>query len=160
MEQSHVHSNYQKNLDSLNAEILRELKEQKLLIINPQRKNGLIIYKRYHAEFAGPGAMIGSVIDLDAVKVLSTGRLSLVQPDNSEQRISAYLIRRQWIRLLKQIADNPIPLQRAQVILNQFEHWFDLETTAQLPNEAFAMLVGVLPQTIKKARNKVDRLEL
>ena len=160
MEQSHVNNSHPKNLDSSNTEILRQLKDKKLLIINPQRKNGLIIYKRYHAEFAGPGAMIGSVIDLDAVKVLPTNRLSLVQPENSEQKVSAYLIRRQWIRLIKHIADNPIPSQRAQVILNQFEHWFDPETTAQLPDEAFAMLVGVLPQTIKKARNKVDRLEL
>jgi len=32
----------------------------KVLMVNHRRRNGLIIYKRYHAEFAGPGAAVGS----------------------------------------------------------------------------------------------------
>ncbi|MEO1342310.1 MAG: hypothetical protein AAFV28_14475, partial [Cyanobacteria bacterium J06635_13] len=47
----------------------------------------------------------------------------------------------------------PRATERAQVILNQFEHWFDVETVAELPDEALALLVGVLPQTIRKVRN-------
>jgi hypothetical protein len=119
----------------------------------------LILYKPYHAEFAGPGAVIGSLFDVDVVKVLPVGNLSLVVPKTPQEKISAYLIRRQWIRLIKHITDNPKPIERAQVILNQFDHWFDPETAASLPNEAFALLVGVLPQTIERVRNSVDRLE-
>ena len=55
--------------------ILPQIKQKKLLIVNPRRKNGLILYKRYYAEFAGPGAVIGSEFD--------------------EEKINAYLIRRQ-----------------------------------------------------------------
>jgi hypothetical protein len=47
------------------------------------------------------------------------GNLSLLQPQSSEEKIKAYLIRRQWILLTKQIADNPTPQQRAQIILNE-----------------------------------------
>jgi hypothetical protein len=130
-----------------------QLQQGELLIVNPRRKNGLIIYKTYHAEFAGPGAIIGGQFDLDVSKLLAVGNLSLVTPSNAQARKQAYKMRRQWVRLTKQIIDNPEPMERAQVILNQFEHWFDVATVADLPDEAFALLVGVLPQTIRKVRN-------
>ncbi|MCC0178478.1 hypothetical protein I4641_15990 [Waterburya agarophytonicola K14] len=133
--------------------LLSRLKTQELLIVNPRRKNGLIIYKKYHAEFIGPGAIVGGNFDLDAVDLIPVGNLSLVSPQNSPERRQAYKMRRQWVRLTKQIIDNPEPTERAQVILNQFEHWFDIATVANLPDEAFALLVGVLPQTIRKVRN-------
>ena len=141
------------NHNSQNKEILAQLQSQELLVINPRRKNGLIIYKKFHAEFAGPGAFIGGKLDFDAIEIITVGKLSLINPQTSEAKIQAYKMRRQWVRLTKQITDNPIPIERAQIILNQFEHWFDAETVAQLPDRAFALLVGVLPQTINKVRN-------
>jgi hypothetical protein len=133
--------------------ILAQLQSQELLVVNPRRKNGLIIYKKYHAEFAGPGAIVGGQFDDDAIEVIPVGKLSLIFPKTSEERRQAYKMRRQWVKLTKQITDNPVSLERAQVILNQFEHWFDSSTVATLPDRAFAMLVGVLPQTISKVRN-------
>ncbi|MBE9169311.1 hypothetical protein IQ238_17895 [Pleurocapsales cyanobacterium LEGE 06147] len=141
------------NANLLTSEILAQLQSNELLVVNPRRKNGLIICKKYHAEFAGPGAIVGGQFDLDAVEVIPVGKLSLIHPQTSEEKRQAYKMRRQWIRLTKQITDNPVASERAQVILNQFEHWFDPLTVAKLPDEAFALLVGVLPQTIKKVRN-------
>ena len=134
-------------------EILKQIHSQQLLIVNPRRKNGLIVYKKYHAEFVGPGAIVGGQFDTNVVDVIAVGKLSLITPETSEQRRQAYKMRRQWVKLTKQITDNPVPTERARVILNQFEHWFDAETVARLPDEAFAMLVGVLPQTIAKVRH-------
>ena len=135
------------------SQLLSRLKARELLIVNPRRKNGLIVYKKYHAEFAGPGAIVGGQFDMDAINIISVGNISLISPQTSQDRKQAYKMRRQWVRLTKQIIDNPEPKERAQVILNQFEHWFDIETVANLPDEAFALLVGVLPQTIRKVRN-------
>jgi hypothetical protein len=118
-----------------------------LLIVSPGRRNGLILFKRYHAEFAGPGAAVGGLIDRDCQRVLPVGNLSLISPESSEERQRAYLIRRQWVRLTIEMIDNLTPLQRAQRILN-----FESEQRAQLPDEALAFLVGVLPETIRKAR--------
>jgi hypothetical protein len=118
-----------------------------LLIVSPQRRNGLILFKRYHAEFAGPGAAVGGLIDRDCQRVLPIGNLSLISPESSEERQRAYLIRRQWVRLTIEIIDNLTPLQRAQRILN-----LESEQRAQLPDETLALLVGVLPETIRKAR--------
>ena len=148
------------NLQSQASQILSQIQNGQLLVVNPRRKNGLILFKKYHAEFAGPGAVVGSLFDLDSARVLPVGNLILVQPQTSKEKINAYLIRRQWIRLTKQITDNPAPVQRAQVILNQFEHWFDAQTAAQMPDEAFALLVGVLPHTIRKVRDDVNPLEI
>jgi len=113
----------------------------------------LILYKGFHAEFAGPGAAVGSIHDLDCQLALPVGNLSLLAPDSHEERQKAYLIRRQWIRLMKQITEKPTPQQRVQKILEQFEQYFDAETVAQLPDEAFALLVGVLPQTVSAIRH-------
>ncbi|ELS03123.1 hypothetical protein Xen7305DRAFT_00028430 [Xenococcus sp. PCC 7305] len=140
-------------MNSLSEDILAQVKAQKLFIVNPRRKNGLIVYKKYHAEFIGPGAIVGGQFDLNAIDVLFVGNLSLIEPQNSEERRRAYKMRRQWVKLTKQITDNPVAIERAQVILNQFENWFDVETVENLPDEAFALLVGVLPQTIRKVRN-------
>ena len=135
------------------SQLLSRLKTQELLIVNPRRKNGLILYKKYHAEFIGPGAIAGGNFDTDTIGLIPVGSLSLISPQDSQERRQAYKMRRQWVRLTKQIIDNPKSTERAQIILNQFEHWFDVETVASLPDEAFALLVGVLPQTIRKVRN-------
>lgn len=128
-----------------------------LLIVNPRRRGGLIIFKRYHAEFAGPGAAVGGQFDLDCNEVLPVGNLSLITPESADDRQRAYLIRRQWIRLTKQITENPAPLQRARRILEQFEGFFNSETVAQIPDEALALLVGVFPHTIRSWRRNFGK---
>lgn len=133
-------------------EIIRLLRSGEVLMVNSRRRNGLIIYKRYHAEFAGPGAAVGSFYDRDCEWALPVGNLSLLTPETHEERQKAYLIRRQWIRLMKQITEKPQPQQRVQKILEQFEQYFDSETVTQLPDEAFALLVGILPQTVRMVR--------
>ena len=139
-------------------ELITQLNSGQLLMVNSRRRNGLVIYKQFHAEFAGPGAAVGGFFDMDCVKAIPVGDLSLVEPDTHEERQKAYLIRRQWIRLTQQFTDNAVPLQRAQMILNQFENYFDPATVAQLPDEAFALLVGVLPQTIRSMRQSSTNL--
>lgn len=142
------------------SEILNQLNSGQLLMVNSRRKNGLIIYKRYHAEFAGPGAAVGGFFDVECQRVIAVGDLSLVHPESYEDRQKAYLIRRQWIRLTQQFTDNAVPLQRAQMILNQFENYFDPATVAQLPDESFALLVGVLPQTIRMVRRPPPSMDM
>lgn len=133
-------------------EILAQLRNGKLLMVNSRRRNGLILCKRYHAEFAGPGAAVGTFFDEDCQKVVPVGDLSLICPDSHEERQKAYLIRRQWIRLTHQFTEKSIPIQRAQAILNQFETYFDQETINKVPDDSFALLVGVLPHTVQMAR--------
>jgi hypothetical protein len=148
-------------LDGLTAEAIVEyLKRGDLLMVNDKRRNGLIIYKQFHAEFAGPGAMIGGWFDQDCQHVIPVGKLSLLVPETYEDRKKAYLIRRQWIRLTQQFTDKSSSVQRAQMILNQFENYFDAVTIARIPDEAFALLVGVLPHTVRQARRPVSPLNV
>ncbi len=136
------------------SSILKLLHSGQVLMVNNRRRNGLLLYKRYHAEFAGPGAAVGNLYDRDCELALPVGHLSLLSPESHEERQKAYLIRRQWIRLIRQITEKPEPQQRVQKIIEQFEQYFDSETVAQLPDEAFALLVGVLPQTVRLVRRK------
>lgn len=144
------------HVPSNSSELMTQLNSGQLLMVNSRRKNGLIIYKKFHAEFAGPGAAVGSFFDVDCKRAIPVGDLSLVYPETKDDRQKAYLIRRQWIRLTQQLTDNPVPLQRAQMILNQFENYFDADTVDNLPDEAFALMVGVLPQTIKMVRHSLS----
>ena len=133
---------------SQGSDILTRLHSGEVFIVNSRRRNGLILFKRYHAEFAGPGAAVGGDYDCDCQRALPIGNLSLLTPESNEERQKAYLIRRQWIRLIKQITENPVPGQRVQKILDQFEQYFPPEMVTHLPDVAFALLVGVLPQTV------------
>jgi hypothetical protein len=76
----------------------------------------------------------------------------LLTPESHEESQKAYLIRRQWIKLINQITENPVPQERVQKILDQFEQYFPPDVVAELPDQAFAMLVGVLPQTVAIVR--------
>lgn len=144
---------------SNSLELLDHLHNGQLLVVNARKRNGLILYKDYHAEFAGPGAAVGGSFDLTCQRVLPVGNFSLTEPESPEERQKAYLIRRQWVRLTKQLTEDPEPLQRAQKILTQFEAFFDAEIVAQLPDEAFARLVGVLPHTVTTARRSAGELD-
>lgn len=134
--------------------ILSRLKAGETLVVNSRRRNGLVLFKPFHAEFAGPGAAVGGQLDVDCCRVIPVGNLSLLEPESYDDCQRAFKIRRQWIKLTQQFTDQPKPLQRAQMILNQFEAYFDAETIANIPDEAFARLVGVLPHTIRGARRR------
>ncbi|NJR66199.1 MAG: hypothetical protein HC772_14150 [Leptolyngbyaceae cyanobacterium CRU_2_3] len=131
--------------DASACKILQYLQNGHLLMVNSRRRNGLILCKSFYAEFAGPGAAVGGVFDQDCQQVIPVGKLSLIQPNSHEERHQAYLIRRQWIRLTQQFTDQSVPLQRAQMILNQFENYFDQDTIARIPDESFALLVAFYP---------------
>ncbi|MDX2097218.1 MAG: hypothetical protein SFW36_05530 [Leptolyngbyaceae cyanobacterium bins.59] len=138
--------------DSSSDEFMAQLSDGKLLVVNSRRRNGVIIYKRCYAEFAGPGAAVGGGFDEGCQRVIPVGDLSLLTPENYEERQKAYLIRRQWIRLTQKLTDDPVPIKRVQMILDQFKNYFPEEVVAKLPDEAFALLVGVLPQTVRLVR--------
>jgi hypothetical protein len=142
------------------TELLNYLHSGNLWMVNSRRRNGLVLIKSYHAEFAGPGAVVGSYFDLDCQRVIPVGKLSLIRPESHEERQKAYLIRRQWIRLTQQFTDQSVPLKRAQMMLTQFENYFDQQTIANIPDEAFSMLVGVLPYTVRQARRVPGKLNV
>lgn len=134
--------------------MLEQIKSGQLWIISHRRRNGLILCKKFHAEFAGPGAAVGGMIDRDCEAVFPVGNLLLVPPGSYEERQRAYLIRRQWIRLTQQFTESDSASERAQMILSQFENYFDPGTLDDMPDDIFARLVGVFPRTIHQVRRQ------
>ena len=134
-------------------EVAEKIDSGHLWVVNSRRRNGLIVLWEFHAEFAGPGAAVGGDLDEDIVKVIPIGNLSLLEPDSHEAHQNAIKIRLQWIRLTQNFTDQPSPDDRARMILEQFKTYFDQATVDQVPDEAFALLVGVLPQTIHRVRS-------
>jgi hypothetical protein len=134
-------------------EVVEKLESGRLWVVNGRRRNGLIVLREFHAEFAGPGAAVGGDLDQDVVKLIPIGNLSLLEPDSHEAHQNAIKIRLQWIRLTQNFTDQPSPDDRARMILEQFKTYFDQTTVDSVPDEAFALLVGVLPQTIHRVRS-------
>ncbi|WP_240518738.1 hypothetical protein [Leptolyngbya sp. BC1307] len=134
-------------------EVVEKMDSGRLWVVNSRRRNGLIVLREFHAEFAGPGAAVGGDLDKDIVKVIPIGNLSLLAPDSQEAHQNAIKIRLQWIRLTQNFTDQPNPEDRAWMILEQFKTYFDQMTVDRVPDMAFAMLVGVLPQTIRRVRS-------
>ncbi|WP_204105918.1 MULTISPECIES: hypothetical protein [Spirulina sp. CCY15215] len=133
-------------------DILSELKKRNFLIVSSRRRNGLIIYKQHYAEFAGPGALVGGIIDPDVTHLIPVGNWLLASPEDERERQRAILMRRQWIKLFNNTTTNTDPHNRVKLILNQFENWFDPETVTEIPDDAIARLVGVLPETVIEVR--------
>lgn len=134
-------------------EVVSEMKSGRLMVVNSRRRNGLIVLREFHAEFAGPGAAIGGGLDDGVIDVIPIGDLSLLEPDSHEDHQNAIKIRLQWIRLTQNFTDQPSPDDRARMILEQFKTYFDQDTVDTVPDEAFALLVGVFPQTIHRVRS-------
>ncbi|HIK28692.1 MAG TPA: hypothetical protein IGR89_11590 [Oscillatoriaceae cyanobacterium M7585_C2015_266] len=132
--------------------LLTQINSGQLLVVDNRRRNGLIIFKRFHAEFAGPGAAVGGFFDIDAQQIVAVGDVALIYPQSHEERQKAFWIRRHWIRLTEQITEHSVPMERARIILKHFEHYFDCQTVVKIPDEALALLVGVLPSTMRMVR--------
>jgi hypothetical protein len=140
-------------IDNLHSsDIIKELSKGKLLLVDSRRRNGLILIKHFHAEFAGPGAAVGGAFDVESQQAIPVGDFCLVYPQSPQERQKAYGIRRHWVRLMEQLTAKPEALERAQMLLTQFEQYFDSETVARIPDRALALLIGVFPQTIRSAR--------
>ena len=135
------------------SELLSQLHHGQLMMVNSRKRNGLILVKSFHSVFAGPGSAIGGEFDRDCQDIIPVGDLSVGAPASQEERQKAYLIRRQWIRLIQQITDHPLPSDRVKMMLQQFENYFAADTVKALPDDAFAMLVGVLPRTVSRIRS-------
>ena len=134
--------------------MLEQIKSGQLWVISRRRRNGLILCKKFHAEFAGPGAAVGGKIDQDCEAIFPVGNLLLLPPESQEDQQRAYLIRRQWIRLTQQFTESDTALERARMILSQFENYFDPGTLDDMPDDIFAKLVGVFPKTIQEIRRQ------
>lgn len=65
------------------SDILAELNSGKLLMVDSRRRNGLILIKRFHAEFAGPGAAVGGAVDVDSVEAIPVGDFCLLYPQST-----------------------------------------------------------------------------
>ena len=142
------------NQDLKVDEVVEKLESGQLWVVNSRRRNGLIVLREFHAEFAGPGAAVGGDLDSDdIVGVIPIGNLSLLSPDSHEAHQNAIKIRLQWIRLTQNFTDQPRPDDRARMILEQFKTYFDQATVDLVPDQAFALLVGVLPRTIRRVRS-------
>ena len=135
-----------------NPPILEQVLSKQWFAVDRRRRNGLIIVKPFHAEFAGPGAAVGGSFDQDAINVIPVGDVVMVPPTTHHDRQEAFLIRRQWIKLTNQVTDESVPVRRAQMMLTQFDNYFERVVVDQVPDEAFALLVGVFPRTVRIAR--------
>lgn len=134
------------------SDTIAELNNGQLLIVDSRRRNGLILIKHFHAEFAGPGAAVGGAFDVDSQQAIPVGDFCLVCPQSPQERQTAFGIRRHWVRLMEQLTAKPAALEWSQMLLTQFEQYFDAPTVVQIPDGALALLIGVFPQTIRAAR--------
>lgn len=136
------------------GELVAQLSSGQLLVVDSTRRSGLIIQKRFHSEFAGPGSAVGGFFDIGAQHLFPIGDLSLIAPASNayDERQQAFATRRHWLRLIEQLTESTAPLMRASLLLERFSHYFDRPMIDALPNEVLASLIGVMPTTMATAR--------
>jgi len=134
------------------SHILTQIHSGELLMVNNLYRGGIILIKTFYAEFAGPGAAFGGVLDQDCQQIITVGDFSIITAQSSQDRVKAYNIRQQWVRLLHQLTSQESSLARSRMLLTHLEHYFSAEIVAQLPDDILSLLIGVFPQTIRHAR--------
>ncbi|XHX79335.1 MAG: hypothetical protein RBJ76_05225 [Stenomitos frigidus ULC029] len=123
-----------------------------LLAVGEHKRSGLIICKTHHAEFAGPGAAVGTLVEQACVSVIAIGSPEIVSVMTHQQRQTAYSRRIQWMRWLQKITEQPNAIERAEKLFASFEEFFGAQALMGLSDEVLALLIGVLPQTIATVR--------
>lgn len=124
----------------------------RLIAVSEQRKSGLVLCKAYHAEFAGPGAVISTLVEQGYTEVIAIGSPEIIEVATHEERQKAYSRRIQWLRWLHKMTDHPDPTQRAERLFYSLEAFFGRSVLTTLSDRVLALLVGVLPQTIATVR--------
>lgn len=132
---------------------------KRLLAVGEQKRSGLILCKPYYAEFAGPGAAIGSSVEQTHSLVIAIGSPDIIEVVNHQERQRAYGRRIQWVRWLQKIVAHPDPIQRVERLFSGFEEFFCSEVLLAIPDEVMGLLAGVLPQTVASARSQNSRFD-
>lgn len=126
-----------------------------ILVLGEQKKSGLIVGKTHYAEFVGPGAAVFSPTETDFLGTIAIGEPVLMRVKTSEARQRAYNIRIQWMRWLQKITESQKdPIKRSEKLLWSLEGFFGAAIVWQLPDEALAQLIGVLPRTMQEVRQQ------
>jgi hypothetical protein len=142
-------------LDPINPESpLGRVLSGQVWIVNNRRRNGLLLIKEFYAEFAGPGAAVGGLVDQDCQAVIPLGDFELLLPKSLKEQETGYRIRLQWLKLVERFTARGDAKQRARKLLDQFEEFFDRPDIDKLPDQVLAAAVGVLPHVIRAARHK------
>lgn len=128
------------------------LNVHQLLAVSEHKRSGLIICKAHHAEFAGPGAAVGTLVEQACVSVIAIGAPEIVSVVTHQQRQTAYSRRIQWMRWLQKITDHSDAIERAEKLFASFEEFFGVQALMGLSDEVLASLIGVLPNTIATVR--------
>ncbi len=136
------------------AAVMGGTSPNRLLAVSENRKSGLILCQKFHAEFAGPGAAVFTSVEQPYTAVIAVGAPEVSQIMTYSDRQKAYSRRIQWIRWLEKISDSPNATQRAEKLLYSFEAFFDTAILTSLPDQVLALLAGVLPQTIASVRTQ------
>jgi hypothetical protein len=129
-----------------------------LLAISPDRPCGLIVSDAFHAEFAGPGAVVYSPVEPSYCQIVAIGQPCLIPIKDHRERILAFRRRMDWLRWQRYVTRHEVPAVRADRLLQSFEGWFGVEVTRHLPDEPLAQLAAVLPTTMARVRRQKETL--
>ncbi|MEM9771811.1 MAG: hypothetical protein AAF889_09490 [Cyanobacteria bacterium P01_D01_bin.73] len=146
-------------MNESSSSLIEQIRSGPCQIINSRKAGGVIILNRYSAEFAGPGAVVGTPLDFDCEHAIPLGDLALVEPKSTDEVLTGYRIRLQWLKLVSRSTSLENTQLRAQKILEQFEQFFRKQDVQQIPDDVLAQLVGVLPQTIRSVRKKKQKIK-
>lgn len=133
-------------------QVLTQLNSGQILQIDSRCRGGIILCKRHHAEFAGYGAAVGGICDIDCNRVIPVGEVSLIHPKSFPDRQKAFIMRQQWFRFTQKAMESSVPLQRAYMILVMLEKYFGVEAVSSILDDVICQLIGVLPKTVIMAR--------
>lgn len=133
--------------------LLSLLKSGQLLYLHPKSRGGLILHKKFYADWIDAGAAVGGCFDLNCQSIYILGEVDFCVPHTHEERTTAFQKRITCIEDLQFILREPSALRRAQLAISQLSQGLGFAEIKQIPHELIAHLVGVSPKTVQVSWN-------
>jgi len=128
---------------------MSSLQDGTLLFLAPNSQGGLILQKRFYADFVGPGAAIGGQIDKDCTAIYAIGVVNFRIPTQPTERQQSLQTRMMYAKRLAEITGMDDPVQRTRQIMTQLQDSIGTNPIQKFPVEQIAHLAGISPKRLQ-----------
>ncbi|NJK27353.1 MAG: hypothetical protein HC925_00480 [Coleofasciculaceae cyanobacterium SM2_3_26] len=133
---------------------LAAVRSGKFLALHPDCQGGLILQTGQQVEFVCAGAAIGGYFDRAVTQIYTIGEVMFYAPGTRNEWEQAFQKRAATIKRLQDIATEPSPLRRAELVLRQLSRWAGAKALRQIPLDSIGEMAKVAPAMVVEAFRK------
>jgi hypothetical protein len=134
-----------------NSVLLDRLRQGQLFALDPNYPGGLILFKSFYTDFAGPGSAIGGEFDRHCTAIYPVGPIRIQIVSTHVARQQTLHQRMTYAEKLANIASMPVSLRRSCMVVDCLCEWLSPAIAEQVSHELISKLVSISPVAVQLA---------